>query len=228
MPQEAFTFEREYIRHVKLQYLRFLPRTYGSAPKQKWPLILFLHGAGERGDSIDQVKVHGIPKIAEEMDLQFVALSPQCPPNHWWSDYTQTLEQLIQQTIDTLDVDPDRVYITGLSMGGFGTWHMIVEYPHLFAAAAPICGGGAWPYGVRERLPLIKHLPVWVFHGGKDDVVPVLESQVMVDILKKIDGNVNFTIYPEAKHDSWTETYNNPDLYKWFLSHRRVSNTGDR
>jgi len=226
MPQEAFVFERDYSRHVKLNYLRFLPRMYGSAPKQKWPLILFLHGAGERGDDIQLVKTHGIPKVAEAMDLPFVAISPQCPNNHWWSDYIGALEDLVEQTIATYDIDPNRVYLTGISMGGFGTWHMIVEHPHLFAAAAPICGGGAWPYGIHERVSSIRHLPIWVFHGAKDDTVPLSESQEMVDLLKKCGADVRFTVYPDAMHDSWTVTYDNPELYEWFLSHRRASGAG--
>jgi predicted peptidase len=222
VPQEAFTFERDYINQARLGYLRYLPKTYGSALNQKWPLILFLHGAGERGSDIDLVLKHGIPKIAETLDLPFVTLSPQCPVDHWWSDYMPALDDLLVQAIATLDVDPDQIYLTGISMGGFGTWHMAVEYPERFAAIAPICGGGAWPYSVRQRVCSLKEVPAWVFHGAKDDVVPLWESQVMVDAMKECGGDVRLTVYPEATHDSWTETYNNPELYEWFLTHRKI------
>ena len=226
MPQEAFTFERDYVRRLKLNYLRYLPRLYGSAPNQKWPVILFLHGAGERGSNLDLIYKHGIPKVAETLDLPFVALSPQCPLNHWWSDFIPVLDDLIAQVQTTLDIDPQRVYLTGLSMGGFGAWHLAVEHPERFAAVAPICGGGAWAYGVRERIGAIKDIPAWVFHGGADDVVPLWESQVMVDALKGCGGDVRLTVYPGVGHDSWSETYLNPALYEWFLNHPKGGQAG--
>jgi predicted peptidase len=108
------------------------------------------------------------------------------------------------------------VYLTGLSMGGFGSWALACRYPERFAAVAPICGGGD-----RYRVSRLKDVPVWVFHGAKDPVVPVQASVDMVEALKKAGGNVQLTVYPEAQHDSWTETYNNSKLYEWFLSHKR-------
>ncbi|HEX3000480.1 MAG TPA: prolyl oligopeptidase family serine peptidase [Armatimonadota bacterium] len=116
-------------------------------------------------------------------------------------------------------VDPDRIYLTGLSMGGYGAWDMAIEFPDLFAAIAPLCGGGD-PGAVAA----IKHLPVWVFHGGKDPTVPLRSSEEMVQALQALGNPVQFTIYPEAGHDCWTETYNNPKLYEWFLQHRRGEN----
>ena len=222
MAQKPLTFQKDILQHVSLNYLRQLPADYGKETGQKWPMILFLHGAGERGDDIEMIKKHGIPRVAEERDLPFVTLSPQCPVNHWWTDYLPFLDALIGQTIETLDVDPNRVYLTGMSMGGYGTWHMAVEYPQRFAAIAPICGGGGWMYGFPMRVAEIAHLPVWAFHGAKDDTVPLRESQVLVDTLQACDGDVRFTIYPESMHDSWTETYNNPELYDWFLSHQKA------
>lgn len=220
MPQEALTFERDVVLKVRLDYLRYLPKQYGAEPGKKWPLILFLHGAGERGCDLEILKKHGIPKVVEEMDLPFITLSPQCPEAHWWSDYLSVLDDLVTTTIETYNVDPQRIYLTGLSMGGFGTWHLAAEYPHRFAAIAPICGGGPWQYGFPDRVAEIKHIPAWVFHGAKDDVVPLEASQIMVEKLNACGGDVCFTIYPEAKHDSWTETYNNPALYEWFLQHK--------
>lgn len=222
MTQTPFTFEHEITQPVTLQYLRYLPKDYGKESDRLWPMILFLHGAGERGDDIDLIKVHGIPRIVEERDLPFVTLSPQCPVNHWWGDYLPSLDALVSQAIETLKVDPRRIYLTGLSMGGYGTWRMAVEYPQRFAAIAPICGGGFWMYGFPERVKEIRHLPIWVFHGAQDDVVPIQESEVLVKTLKECGAKVRFTVYPEAKHDCWTQTYNNPKLFKWFLSHQKA------
>jgi predicted peptidase len=223
MNQQPATIEKEIIQHIRLEYLRYLPPNYGKQPGQKWPLILFLHGAGERGEDINLVKKHGIARVVEERDLPFVTISPQCPVNHWWSDVLPVLDDLISLAVDTLNVDPRRVYLTGLSMGGYGTWHMACEYPNRFAAIAPICGGGPWHLGFPERVSAITRLPTWVFHGAKDDVVPMQSSQVLVDQLRACDGDVRFTVYPEADHDSWTETYNNPALYDWFLSHVKAA-----
>lgn len=222
MTQTTSIIEKDIIQHVRLEYLRYLPPEYGKEPGKQWPLILFLHGAGERGEGINRVKLHGIARVVEERDLPFVTLSPQCPINHWWSDFLPALDDLISLAIETLEVDPRQVYLTGLSMGGYGTWHMAVEYPDRFAAIAPICGGGPWHLGFPERVSAIAHLPTWVFHGAKDDVVPLQASQELVDELKACGGDVRFTIYPDAKHDSWTKTYNSPELYDWFLAHRKA------
>jgi predicted peptidase len=133
----------------------------------------------------------------------------------WW------LPAQVGELLDSLAVqyrvDPERVYLTGLSMGGYGTWMTAIEYPERFAAIAPICGGGD-PADVAR----IKHLPVWVFHGGRDTVVPLKNSEVMVEALQKAGNAVKFTVYPEAGHDSWTVTYDNPQLYEWFLKQRRA------
>jgi predicted peptidase len=178
--------------------------------------MLFLHGAGERGEDLEKVKVHGPPKLIEQgKDFPFIVISPQCPEDQWWS--ITDLDVLLDEIIGEYKVDTDRIYVTGLSMGGFATWDLAIKYPNRFAAIAPVCGGG------NSRLvSTLKELPVWVFHGAKDNVVPLKSSQEMVDALEKADGEVKFTIYPEATHDSWTETYNNPELYEWFLQKRKV------
>lgn len=221
MAQTRHSVEKKVTQHLALNYLLYLPSGHNSDPNEKWPFILFLHGAGERGSNLNLIKKHGIPKIVEKQDIPFVAISPQCPEDHWWSDYLPLLDEIIQTAIDTLNVDPDRVYLTGLSMGGYGTWHMAVEHPERFAAIAPICGGGPWMYNVRGRLDEIQHIPTWVFHGAKDDIVPLRESQVMVQALKDCGGDVQLTVYPNLKHNSWGRTYSNPKLFEWFLAHRR-------
>ncbi len=128
----------------------------------------------------------------------------------------KALNDLLDKIIAEDRVDADRVYLTGLSMGGYGTWDWAIQSPDRFAAIAPICGGGN-----PDKVRAIRSMPVWVFHGAKDPTVPIAESEKMVKALKKAGSNVKFTVYPEAGHDSWTETYNNPELYKWFLSHKR-------
>lgn len=214
--QQAKHFEKEITVKVKLDYLLFLPEGYGEGDK-KWPLILFLHGAGESGDNLEKVKIHGPPKIVEtKHDFPFILVSPQSPGRGWNAD---ALKGLLDQVIADYRVDRNRVYLTGLSMGGFGTWSLAAAYPEMFAAIAPICGGGNPAEAKR-----LKDLPIWVFHGAKDPAVPLQRSQDMVDVLKAAGADektLKFTVYPDAGHDSWTETYNNPQLYEWFLSHTR-------
>ena len=213
--QQECTFEAQITKTVSLKYLLFLPEGYDG--EKKWPLIMFLHGAGERGDDLNQVKVHGIPKIVEQKeDFPFIAVSPQCPRDSWWTSEDDALKALLDEIVGKYAVDPDRVYLTGLSMGGFGTWGSIVAKPGLFAAVAPICGGGD-----PMMLEAVKDMPIWVFHGAKDEVVPIIRSEELVNKLKELGSRVKFTVYPEAGHDSWTETYSNPKLYEWFLSHQK-------
>lgn len=200
---------------IELNYLIYLPGDYDSSEEAKWPLILFLHGAGERGNNLELVKRHGPPKLVEDgKEFRFIIVSPQCPAGQWWS--ADLLNRLLDKITSEYRIDKDRIYLTGLSMGGFGTWDLVSEYPEWFAAIAPICGGShpelAWN---------MRHIPAWVFHGAKDEVVPVGLSEIMVKALKKYNPEVMLTIYPEAQHDSWTETYNNPELYEWFLKHKK-------
>jgi len=214
--QSEQAFHKTITKDVSLRYLLHLPKGYG--PKdQKWPLMLFLHGAGERGDNIEAVKKHGPPKLIEQgRDLPFIVVSPQCPAGAWWTELPDVLTALLDEIESKHAVDPNRVYLTGLSMGGFGSWTLGCRHPKRFAAVVPICGGGEWY--LAERL---KGTPVWVFHGAKDHVVPLRESAEMVRALELAGGDVKFTIYPEAGHDSWTQAYDNLALYEWLLSHRR-------
>jgi len=155
-------------------------------------------------------------------DFPFIAVSPQCPQDTWWSDHIASLDALLNEISDRYAVDSDRVYLTGLSLGGYGAWHMAVTYPERFAAVAPICGGGLWFHGFPERVCALKDVPVWAFHGAKDQVVPPGETETLVKALRKCGGDVHCTIYADAEHDAWTRTYDNPELYQWFLAHRRT------
>ena len=210
-------------QEIDVQYLLYLPRGYENS-KELWPLMLFLHGAGERGSDVWKVATHGPPKnVTEHPDFPFILVSPQCPEGQTWS--RDVLLVLLDEIIGTYRVDTNRVYLTGLSMGGYGTWDLGLRYPEKFAAIAPICGGGDFIsllLSSREKASALKTLRIWAFHGAKDPVVPVSESERMVDAAKKRGvTDVKLTIYPEAQHDAWTETYRNPKLYDWFLEHRR-------
>jgi len=197
-----------------INYLLYLPNGYDQDKEKTWPLILFLHGSGERGDDVNLVKVHGPPKIMETKNLPFIVISPQCPIGEWWT--SEILMELLDAVIIWNRVDTSRVYLTGLSMGGYGTWSLAIQYPDKFAAIAPICGGGD-----PSQAEKIKHIPTWVFHGAKDKTIPLIKSKEMVEALQKVNGKVKFTVYPEANHDSWTETYQNKELYDWFLKHSK-------
>jgi predicted peptidase len=213
--QRKQKLETQVVKNIKLEYLLSLPKGYRTS-KEPFPLILFLHGSGERGNDLEKVKLQGLPKLLEAgLELPCLVVSPQCPPEARWD--AEALGVLLDHLEKTLRVDPDRIYVTGLSMGGFGTWELAMRYPRRFAAIVPICGGGE-PLFTRE----ITHLPIWVFHGAKDDVVPLEYSQRMVKALKKYGSRcVKFKIYKHAKHDSWTKTYANPKLFAWMLEQKR-------
>lgn len=204
---------------MDLRYLLFLPQSYGQDPGKKWPLILFLHGAGERGDDLDLLRLYGPAKVVEKQpDFPFVCLTPQCPEGEAWIEQLIILKLLLDEVFSSYSVDRDQVYLTGFSMGGYGTWCLAMAYPQIFAAIAPICGGG-----IVQRIQNLIVIPVWAFHGGDDPSVPVEESQRMVEALRSAGGEAKFTVYPGVGHDAWTETYENPELYEWFLRHRRES-----
>ena len=219
MGQKECLLRQKITKTLRCDYLLFLPATYDKT-KKRWPLILFLHGAGERGNDLNLVKLHGLTKnLEEDPSFPFVVVSPQCPKHEWWS--MEVLVALLDRIERKYRVDKNRVYVTGLSMGGFATWQLALEYPDRFAAIAPICGGGNWRLAYR-----LKDLPAWVFHGAKDKAVQIAESREMVSALRKWGGNVKFTVYPQAGHDSWTRTYKNKRLYDWFLSQRRSARSG--
>jgi predicted peptidase len=201
------------------QYLLYLPQDYDPQSAKRWPLVLFLHGSGERGDNLHMVAHHGPSKHVEEgQHFPFILVSPQCPAHGWWSREpdVHALAELLDEIESNYAVDPDRVYVTGLSMGGYGVWSLAIAYPHRFAAIAPICGGGN-PWTVSA----IRHIPVWAFHGDQDRAVPIEDGKAMVDAHRACGGNANLTIYPGVGHDSWTQTYANQEFYNWLLAQRR-------
>ena len=163
---------------------------------------------------LNVVKKHGPPKLIDAgKDFPFIVVSPQCPKDHWWEPLE--VKTLLDEIVEKYKVDQDRIYVTGMSMGGFGTWYLAALQPDRLAAIVPICGGGDAIWAKR-----IAHIPAWVFHGAKDQAVPLERSKQMVEAMKKNGGNPKFTIYPEAGHDSWTEAYANPQLYEWLLQQK--------
>jgi len=202
---------------VDYGYLLSKPESYDDDKTKKWPLLVFLHGAGERGNDLDKLKLHGPPKLIEEgKKFPAVVVSPQCPAGKVWNPHG--IKALVDQVVSTHRVDLTRIYLTGLSMGGFGTWETATEYPETFAAIIPICGGGGIRILALER---VRHLPQWIFHGAKDTVVPAKFSQDMFNALKKLGAPVEIKIYPDAEHDSWTATYADDAVWDWLFAQQK-------
>jgi predicted peptidase len=213
--QQALEFTKKISVEVSMDYLLHLPENYNES-NEKFPLVLFLHGAGECGNDIEIVKRNGIPKLVDEgKKFPFIAISPQCPENSWWGEELEVLSFLLDNIIESYRVDEDRVYLTGLSMGGYGTWLFAELHPERFAAIAPICGGGEPQFAHN-----LKDTPIWAFHGNKDDIVPIEESEIMVKAVEEAGGKVKFTVYEGVGHNSWVRAYEDPELYEWLLMHK--------
>lgn len=211
----------------ELKYELYLPNGYQEQTTNRWPLMLFLHGIGERGTEVSKIFAHGPIKLAHEgQEFPFIIVAPQCPDGEFW-DNTEALIQLLDDAEKNYRVDTRRVYLTGLSMGGYGAWKLGTTYPERFAAMIPVCGGGELlniRFANPDKMKALKTLAVWAFHGAKDNVVPVTESERTIGYLKSIGAKeVKLTIYPNAMHDCWTETFANPEIYKWLLRHERTN-----
>ncbi|QTN33107.1 prolyl oligopeptidase family serine peptidase [Akkermansiaceae bacterium] len=196
------------------------------------PLVLFLHGSGERGnDNKSQLK-HGVDEIlanAEKQGQAIFLIAPQCPADKTWAPYRidpsspadgkaenpllDAVLELVGETCANHPVDPKRIYITGLSMGGFGTWAAIARKPEMFAAAIPICGGGDPRTAAR-----FKEMPIRIFHGDADNIVPPSGSQRMFDALKEAGSRAELTLYPGVGHNSWTQTYRDEEVIRWLFA----------
>ncbi len=198
-----------------LNYLTFLPKSY-SAKGPGAPLILFLHGSGERGTDLEKVKAWGPPAIADkDPDFPFIVISPQLADGEAW--HALALKGLLDQVLAKHNVDRRRVYLTGLSLGGYGAWDLASRYPDYFAAVAPICGGG-----IARAVGSMRAIPTWVFHGKLDDAVPEEESARMVAALQAAGGDVRYTVLPEGGHvDAWVHAYGPAGLFEWFKQHSR-------
>jgi predicted peptidase len=217
----------------KLPYRLLKPKPFDD--KQKYPLVIFLHGAGERGDDNEKQLVHGMNDFAsDEIMAKYPAfvIAPQCPSGEAWGGIRRLaksptpegqLTAALSATLKVVDtvrkefpIDDKRIYITGLSMGGYGTWDALAKRTDLFAAAAPICGGGD-----PASVVTMKNVPIWAFHGADDKTVPADRSREMIDALKAAGATPKYTEYPGVGHNSWSQTYSNPEFYAWLFAQRK-------
>ena len=192
----------------------------GYKEGDKCPLLIHVHGAGGRGGIFEEIATHDVFTVTEKMkDFPFIIAAPICPEaTATWFDFFQDLKSLVRVLIKSDFTDPERVYVIGGSMGGYTTWELGMSMPECFAAIVPICGGGMYWNAAR-----LVNVPVWAFHGKLDKTVLVEESEKMVAAVNKRGGNAKLTVYPENGHNAWTDTFSNPEVYRWLLSHRNVN-----
>lgn len=199
----------EIVTNHELNYALHVPKS----SKEKKPLLIFLHGSGEKGTDIEKVKVHGPFKYLKSNSLDAYVLAPQCPDNEYWD--SEVLYQLILKIQKENNIDSNRIYLTGLSLGGWGAWNLAFAHPEMFAALVPIAG-------FVDRVPMIENckiasLPIRIFHGLVDDVVDVNYSIAIYKKLKPCNSNIELTIFDNANHDSWTRVYDNKEIYDWMF-----------
>ena len=200
-----------------LEYYLYYPADYEVDPKKEYGLLLFLHGGGEAGGELGALKENGPPKLlAEGKQFPFLVLAPQNPYEKKWWDI-RAVNQLLDAVIEENKVDKNRIYLTGLSRGGSAAWEMAVQYPNKFAALAVVCGMTPTPYAHW----LDKAMPIWVFHGDNDQVIPVAESDAMVAKLKDMGYTVRYSRYQGVGHNSWARAYTTEELYEWFNQQKR-------
>ena len=209
----------ESANHYPFKYVTYLPKDYDE--KQKYPLVFFLHGAGERGDDLDVAMRHGYMKYVREegKEYPFVFVAPQCPSGKYWGCYTESLLAFLDDIFDTLSVDKNRIYLTGLSMGGTGAWMLAMAAPEKFAALVPVCGSGIYWYG-----EVLTNLPIYIYHGDCDDVVPISNSIEMLTSINKRGGNAKIKILYGVKHNAWDSAYSDGVLLDWMLSQKKDNN----
>ncbi len=206
-----------------LKYLVYTPGNFNTNQTQTWPLILFLHGSGERGDDPQKIKKYCLPRELESRaDFPFVVLSPLCPANHRWIDMADPVMRLLSEITQRYEVDTRRIYLSGFSMGGEGAWYFAAQHPDQFAAVAPVSGQIPDVPNFLETMCTLKNTPVWVFHGAADEMVPLANSQKLAQTLHDCGGDVQFTVYDGLKHGETSDkTYADPNLFNWFLTKTR-------
>ncbi|MCH7908115.1 MAG: dienelactone hydrolase family protein [Candidatus Hydrogenedentes bacterium] len=212
MQSEDQSFSTTVQVDVSIAYRTYFPKDY-SEEADAYPLLYFMHGSGERGSDLDCLELATLPAfIKEGLELPFVIVCPQC--EEMWS--TRSLDLLLDEVIEKYNIDPSRVYLTGNSMGGLGTWMLANVAADRVAAIAPVC-----PPSTRINPENFKGLPIWCFHGAMDSVVPIGESVKMIQQLREVGCDVKFTVYADADHDTWTPAYHDPELVSWLLSHHK-------
>ena len=205
--------KKEIKKEQKISYILDYPEN----AKGKVPLMVFLHGSGERGDNLEMVKAHS-PFTYKNLFPEPVAiLAPQCPKDVWWD--TEAVYYLIKEIQQKYQIDDSRIMLTGLSMGGWGTLKLAMEHPELFSAVVAVCA----PVDrlMKVRVSQYKDLPMKLFHGGNDDIVSPMNSIEIYQEIKKVNKNVELTIFPDENHNSWDSTYSNPKLYEWMLAQKK-------
>lgn len=205
--------KKEIKKEQKISYILDYPEN----AKGKVPLMVFLHGSGERGDNLEMVKAHG-PFTYKNLFPEPVAiLAPQCPKDVWWD--TEAVFYLIKEIQQKYQIDDSRIILTGLSMCGWGTLKLAMEHPELLSAVVPVCA----PVDrlMKVRVSQYKDLPMKIFHGGNDDIVSPMNSIEIYQEIKKVNKNVELTIFPDDNHNSWDSTYSNPKLYEWMLAQKK-------
>jgi len=202
----------EKIDFINTNYLVYLPKDYNSPKLSSFPLIIFLHGRNEAGEDIRKIKLHGLPKMLEsDSKFPFIVISPQCPSGTIWN-HTDKMHEFLDQVLRIYKIDPKRIYLTGISSGGFGTWSWAMDYPNDFAAIAPVSGTF-----YKDVNPGLSGMPVWIFHGLLDKDSRIHQDSLCFKQLSQNGNKVRFTVYTKGGHDVWNETYSNPELYSWFL-----------
>ena len=208
-------------KYFNFGYIKYLPKDYDES--KEYPLVFFLHGAGERGEDLDKIALHGYMQYTKEQEREypFILIAPQCPDNKYWGCYTESLLAFIDYICESLPVDTERVYLTGLSMGGTGTFMLAMAAPERFAAIAPVCGSGIYWFG-----EALADVPVMMYHGDLDEVVPIEESVEMLRAIHKRGGNAELKICYGIKHGAWEIAYAGDELVNWLLSHKKESKNG--
>ena len=207
------TFKKEIKTAIEVNYIIQLHENQ----KEKFPLLIFLHGSGERGNEIELVKNHSPFTYQNLMKTEVAILAPQCPKDTWWN--SNEIYELIQSICTTYNIDKSRIYLTGLSMGGWGTWKLATEHPELFAAVAPVCG--VTDVNIYKNIEVLKNTPVHIFHGALDDIVSPNMSLDVYQKLKKVNPNCSLTIFPNDNHNSWDSTYSDPKFYEWLFAQKK-------
>jgi len=217
--------ENENPRNVRYPYLCWLPKDYHNDPAQKWPLIIYLHGGSDRGTDLKKLYSTGIPdQIYRGREFPFIVAAPQCPMHLRWST-DHWFESFFKEITAKYRVDTDRVYLTGLSLGGSGTWYLATKYPEKFAAIAPMSGFTSHMDSIDRHIDRLSDMPIWAFHGKLDDVVPIEETERMIQKLQGRNGEMKFTSEPEVGHWIHWLVYPNQELYDWFLLYKKKAGT---
>ena len=219
LPADGVRFSQKVTSTVSLGYLLSLPEGYDEDKSKRWPLVLFLHGAGERGADLEKNRAHGpFKELAKGRKIPAIVIAPQCPAGDWWA--SEKMLAVVKGLLDDAEkryrVDRSREVLTGLSMGGYGTWALAEMYPKRFAALAPICGNGDV-----SKVAVLKDVPIWTVHGDMDAAVPVQGTRDLVAALRAAGSRVRYDEIAGGGHDTWTQTYAQDAFWGWLLAQRR-------